>query len=162
MRGILPLDEFHIPRSLRKTMKRGDYAVTFNQAFDDVIQACAEPAPGRENTWINGAIVQLYSELRALNHAHSVEVWHDQQLVGGLYGVSLGRAFFGESMFSRQTDASKIGLVHFVDHLKERGFVLLDTQFITEHLKRFGAVEIPQESYLKLLELALIGEATFE
>jgi len=162
MRGIIPLDQFHVPRSLAKTVRQGRYQITFNAAFGPVIRACAEPAPGRRKTWINATILSLYADLHRLGHAHSVEAWDDDQLVGGLYGVSLGRAFFGESMFSRRPDASKVCLVHLVERLKERGFVLLDTQFTTDHLKRFGAVDVRRDDYEHMLAEALIGTATFD
>ncbi|WP_026479772.1 leucyl/phenylalanyl-tRNA--protein transferase [Ahrensia sp. 13_GOM-1096m] len=160
-RGVMPLDAFHIPRSLKKEVRRGTYDITVNQAFDTVVKACAEPAPGREETWINDPIRMLYNELHEIGHAHSVEAWYEDQLVGGLYGVSLGRAFFGESMFSRRTNASKVALVHLVERLKERGFVLLDTQFTNEHLTQFGTIEIPRAEYEVLLEAALEETAEF-
>lgn len=162
MRGIIPLDQFHVPRSLAKTIRQGRYHVTFNAAFRSVIAACAEPAPDRQNTWINNTILALYTELHMLGHAHSVEAWDDDQLVGGLYGVTLGRAFFGESMFSRKPDASKVSLVHLVERLRARGFVLLDTQFTTEHLRRFGAVDVARSDYETMLTEALIGHARFD
>ncbi|MEM1378841.1 MAG: leucyl/phenylalanyl-tRNA--protein transferase [Pseudomonadota bacterium] len=163
VRGIIPLDEFHVPRSLAKTLKRAPYEITVNYAFKRVIDACAEPAPGREETWINPLIRRLCKQLHAMGHAHSVEAWDKNgELVGGLYGISLGRAFFGESMFSRQSDASKVCLVHLVERLKERGFILLDTQFTTDHLERFGAIGVPREEYDNLLQEALIGDAVFD
>ncbi len=163
IRGIIPLDDFHIPRSLAKVMRREPYHITMNYAFSRVIDACADPAPGREETWINPLIRRLCTQLYELGHAHSVEAWgHDGNLVGGLYGISLGRAFFGESMFSRATDASKICLVHLVERLRARGFILLDTQFTTDHLERFGAIGIPRADYEGLLQEALIGEANFD
>lgn len=161
LRGVMPLDAFHIPRSLKKEVRRGTYDITFNQSFDTVVKACAAPAPGREETWINDPIRLLYNELHEIGHAHSVEAWYEDQLVGGLYGVSLGRAFFGESMFSRRTNASKVALVHLVERLKERGFVLLDTQFTNEHLTQFGTIEIPRAEYEVLLEAALEETAEF-
>lgn len=162
MRGIIPLDAFHVPKSLAKVVRQQRYQITFNAAFGPVIRACAEPAPGRQKTWINRTILELYTDLHRLGHAHSVEAWDDDQLVGGLYGVTLGRAFFGESMFSRRPDASKVCLVHLVERLRQRGFVLLDTQFTTEHLKRFGAIDVPRADYEGLLAEALIGEAEFD
>ena len=162
MRGVIPLDSFHVPRSLAKKVRQAPYDIHFNAAFSAVISACAESAENRERTWINRTIRDLYCRLHEMGHAHSVEAWEDGQLVGGLYGVSLGRAFFGESMFSRKTDASKICLVHLVERLKERGFVLLDTQFTTDHLKRFGAIDVPSEDYETMLEEALAGEAQFD
>ncbi|MEO1701885.1 MAG: leucyl/phenylalanyl-tRNA--protein transferase [Pseudomonadota bacterium] len=163
IRGIIPLDDFHVPRSLAKTLRREPYHITVNYAFPRVLDACADPAPGREETWINPLIRKLSVQLYELGHAHSVEAWDENgELVGGLYGVSLGRAFFGESMFSRATDASKICLVHLVERLRERGFTLLDTQFTTDHLERFGAIGIPRAQYEVLLQEALIGEAAFD
>lgn len=162
LRGIMPLDTFHTPRSLKKEVRRGTYQITFNEAFNNVVKACAAPAPGREETWINEPIRLLYSELHDLGHAHSVEAWYNDELVGGLYGVSLGRAFFGESMFSRRTNASKVALVHLIERLNERGFVLLDTQFTNDHLTQFGTIEVPRAEYEKMLEVALIGEVEFD
>lgn len=161
IRGVMPLDEFHVPRSLKKVINRGIFDVTFNQSFDAVVRACAQSAKGREETWINATIRKLYGKLHEMGNAHSVEVWYGGQLAGGLYGVSLGRAFFGESMFMRRTNASKVALVHLVDRLKERGFVLLDTQFNTEHLAQFGTIDVPRDEYLKMLDVALIGDAQF-
>ena len=158
-RGIIPLDTFHVPRRLARTIRSGRFTVTADQAFIEVMQACAAPAPGREESWINDEILRLYTALHAGGHAHSLETWQDGELVGGLYGVRLGAAFFGESMFSRRTDASKVALAALVDGLKRGGFVLLDTQFITGHLARFGAVEIPREQYLMKLNYALSREA---
>ena len=158
-RGVLPLDNFHVPHRLARTVRSGRFTVTADQAFADVILACAAPAPGREETWINSEILRLYTALHAGSHAHSIECWQAGELVGGLYGVRLGAAFFGESMFSRARDASKVALVHLVKGLKRGGFVLLDTQFITAHLARFGAIEIPREQYLMKLADALNREA---
>lgn len=158
LRGIIPLDSFHVPRRLARTIRSGRFAVTSDRAFADVMRACAAPAPGREESWINDEIIRLYTALAASGHAHSVECWRAGELVGGLYGVRLGGAFFGESMFSRTPDASKVALAALVDNLNRGGFSLLDTQFITTHLARFGAVEIPRERYLTLLERAL-GQA---
>lgn len=160
-RGIIPLDGFHLPRSLRKTLKRGTFRVTADQAFDAVIAACAQTTADRDNTWINHPIEQAYETLHRQGHAHSIETWRDDELVGGLYGVRLGGAFFGESMFSRATDASKVALVHLVARLICGGFKLLDTQFLTDHLKRFGAVEIPREVYRRRLKDALVVDADF-
>ena len=154
-RGIFPLDAFHIPTRLKRTVRGEPFDIRVNTAFLSVVDACASPAKGREDTWINGPIRRLYGEIHALGHAHSVECWKDEVLVGGLYGVSLGSAFFGESMFSRITDASKVALVHLVARLKRGGFTLLDAQFITEHLMQFGAQEIPQSAYLRKLAPAL-------
>ncbi len=161
MRGILPLDGFHLGRSLRKKLRKGEFTIRCNADFEGVIRACAEPAAGRANTWINDEIIRLYTALHALGHAHSVECWRDGRLVGGLYGVSLRGAFFGESMFSRETDASKVALAHLVARLRYWGFVLLDTQFATEHLERFGVIELPRKAYRDLLERALATEARF-
>ena len=158
-RGILPLENFHLPRRLARTVRAGRFAVTADRAFRDVMLACAAPAPGREESWINDEILRLYTALHAGGHAHSIECWQGDVLVGGLYGVRLGAAFFGESMFSRERDASKVALVHLVDALKRGGFTLLDTQFITSHLARFGAIEIPRQQYLAKLHDALNREA---
>jgi leucyl/phenylalanyl-tRNA--protein transferase len=160
-RGILPLDRFHIPRSLRKTIRRGTFDIRVDTAFPAVLDACAEPAPDRPQTWINAEIRALYLSLFHDGHAHSVEAWHGDQLVGGLYGVSLGAAFFGESMFSRATDASKVSLAFLVDRLRRGGYQLLDTQFITSHLAQFGAIEIAREEYHRLLSEAVTLDATF-
>lgn len=160
-RGILPLDGFHVPRSLRKTIRKGHFEMRVDTAFPAVVDACAEPTPDRPQTWINAEIRSLYLALFHEGHAHSVETWRDGQLVGGLYGVSLGAAFFGESMFSRETDASKAALVHLHERLVTGGFRLLDTQFLTTHLSRFGAVEIPRAEYQHLLEDAVSRSADF-
>ncbi|MCO8018436.1 leucyl/phenylalanyl-tRNA--protein transferase [Brevundimonas diminuta] len=154
-RGLIPLDRFHIPSRLRRTVRGEPFEVRFNTAFAAVLDACAASAPGREDTWINAPIRRLYVELHQRGFAHSIECWRDEALVGGLYGVTLGGAFFGESMFSRATDASKVALVHLVARLKKSGWRLLDTQFLTEHLSQFGAVETPQEAYLRMLPWAL-------
>jgi leucyl/phenylalanyl-tRNA--protein transferase len=159
MRGILPLRDFHVPRRLARTVRTGRFSVTSDRAFAEVMQGCAEPAPGREQSWINGEILRLYGALAAGGHAHSVECWRDGELVGGLYGVRLGSAFFGESMFSRDRDASKVALVHLVNALRLGGFTLLDTQFLTAHLAGFGAMEIPRDDYLHLLKDALTRHA---
>lgn len=161
MRGIIPLDGFHVPRSLAKILRQGRFDIRFDTDFAGVIDGCAEAREGRPSTWINQPIREAYGELFARGYCHTVEAWRDGRLVGGLYGVTLGLAFFGESMFSRETDASKVCLVHLVQRLKERGFALLDTQFTTEHLKRFGAIDMPRNRYEKLLEEALEGTATF-
>lgn len=160
-RGIIPLDGFHVPRRLARTLRQNRFAVTADAAFADVMRGCAAPAAGREESWINAEILQLYGALHVNGHAHSVECWQDGELAGGLYGVGLGAAFFGESMFSRRTDASKVALVHLVDLLKAGGYVLLDTQFLTSHLARFGALEIPRAHYLDLLQDALMRAATW-
>lgn len=155
LRGIIPLDDFHISKSLAKTIKRAPFDIRYDTAFEDVMKGCAAPAPDRPTTWINAKILSLYATLHKMGHAHSVEAWDGDELVGGLYGVSLGSAFFGESMFSRRTDASKICLVHLVERLRKRGFKLLDTQFTTEHLKSFGAVDVPKARYEKMLARAI-------
>lgn len=152
-RAILPLDGFHLSKSLRKTLRAGRFEVTRDQAFADVVRACAD----RDDTWINDEIEESYALLHRLGHAHSIEVRDDGELVGGLYGVSLAKAFFGESMFSRRTDASKVALAWLVARMKVGGFTLLDCQFMTDHLRSLGAVEITQERYLQLLSSA-IGE----
>lgn len=154
LRGILPLDAFHLPRRLRRTVSSAQYDVTTDRAFADVIALCAEPAEGREDTWINRDIERLFTALHRQGHAHSVESWLDGRLVGGLYGVVLGGAFFGESMFSHARDASKVALVHLVIRLRLGGFTLLDTQFVTDHLSQFGAVEVPRTAYRTMLDSA--------
>lgn len=151
VRGIIPLDDFHVPRSLAKTMRKSPFDIRVNTAFRAVMLKCGEPAEDRPTTWINQTILDLYGQLHEMGHAHSVEAYEDDELVGGLYGVSLGAAFFGESMFSRRTNASKICLVHLVERLRARHFQLLDTQFTTEHLKTFGAIDIPKTRYEILL-----------
>ena len=161
IRGIIPIDAFHVPSSLSKTIRQGRFAVQFNTAYPQVMKACAEATEVRPTTWINDAIFEAYNRLHLTGHAHSVEAWADNKLVGGLYGVSLGAAFFGESMFSRQADASKVCLVKLVERLREKGFELLDTQFTTDHLKRFGAIDVKREDYEILLENALTKHATF-
>src|SRR6202521_2128480 len=161
MRGVIPLDGFRISSRLARTVRSDAFTVTVNTAFKAVIAGCAAPQPGRDDTWINKRIRDLYIGLHELGHAHSVEVWDNDDLVGGLYGVSLGRAFFGESMFHRARDTSKIALVHLIARLRAGGYRLLDTQYDTDHLKTFGAVEVPQRQYHKLLEAALAGEGDF-
>jgi leucyl/phenylalanyl-tRNA--protein transferase len=160
-RGILPLDGFHVPRSLRRVVKRGVFDIRVDTAFEAVIEGCAEATPTRPDSWINTEIRRLYSALFLQGHAHSVECWHEDRLVGGLYGVSLGGAFFGESMFSRMEDASKVALVHLIARLKEGGYQLLDTQFVTAHLARFGATEIPRNDYRRRLGAAIRAAAYF-
>ena len=161
-RGIMPLEHFHVPSRLARTVRSDRFTVRVNHDFDGVLDGCAEPRPGRTRTWINERIRTLYRKLHDIGHCHSVEAYEDDQLVGGLYGVCLGRAFFGESMFHRARDASKVALVHLVARLKAGGFQLLDTQFVTDHLKIFGAVEVSRRQYHKLLEAALVGEADFK
>jgi leucyl/phenylalanyl-tRNA--protein transferase len=160
-RAILPLTNFHIPRSLRRSVRKGAYNISRDKAFGEVIRACARPARGREETWINEEIIDAYEQLHRLGFAHSVEVWRDDILIGGLYGVALNALFAGESMFSRERDTSKVALVHLVAHLRRQGFVLLDIQFLTQHLERFGAIEITRESYKKALSVALNHPAKF-
>ena len=156
IRGVLPLDiRFHVSKSLRKTVRQKPFDIRFNSNFDAVITACASETSDRPSTWINETIKTLYSALHRMGHAHSVEAWDGDELVGGLYGVSLGSAFFGESMFSRRTDASKICLVHLVERLRQKHFTLLDTQFTTEHLKTFGAIDVPKADYALLLAAAM-------
>lgn len=155
LRGVVPLDRFHVSARLRRTVRGEPFEVRVNTAFDAVLDGCAASAAGREDTWINAPIRSLYLQLHYRGQAHSLECWRDEVLVGGLYGVTLGGAFFGESMFSRVTDASKVALVHLVARLRLGGWTLLDAQFLTDHLSRFGAVETPQADYLKLLGAAL-------
>ncbi len=154
-RGIFPLDLFHISRSLARSIRRANYNLTLNQNFEGVLDGCAN----RRETWINAKIRNLYNSLYNNGQAHSIEVWEGPHLIGGVYGVTLGAAFFGESMFSRRTDASKIALAFLVEHLRRCGFILFDTQFLTEHLITLGAVEIPRESFKKLLNEAIQREA---
>jgi leucyl/phenylalanyl-tRNA--protein transferase len=162
MRGILPLDTFHVPRRLARTVRKGLYRITVNRCFTDVITACAgTPRENQKSSWINASIRKLYTSLHTMGHAHSVEAWRDDKLVGGLYGVSLGRAFFGESMFSTARDASKVALVHLVARLVRQGFILLDAQFINDHLMQFGIKEIPRADYHGFLRLALSGSPAF-
>jgi len=160
-RGIIPLDRFHVSSRLARTVRSDRFTVTIDRDFDAVMDGCAEPRPGRPRTWINTRIRNLYCKLHERRHCHSLEVYDGEHLVGGLYGVTLGRAFFGESMFHRARDASKVALVHLVARLRAGGFKLLDTQFITDHLRSFGAVEVPRRQYHKLLEAALVGEGDF-
>ena len=162
LRGVIPLDAFHASRRLQRTVRADAFCVSVDEAFDDVVALCAESAPGREETWINAPIRALYGELHRRGRAHSVECrTADGELAGGLYGVAIGAAFFGESMFSRATDASKVALVHLVGRLRAGGHRLLDTQFQTEHLRRFGAVEIPRAAYRRRLREALAAPADF-
>lgn len=156
-RGVFQLDNFHISRSLARRIRQEPFTIQTNTAFMDVIASCA----GREQTWINAQLLELYEQLHEMGHAHSQEVWDGEVLVGGVYGLSIGGAFFGESMFSHRTDASKIALAYLVDRLRQGGFSLFDTQFITPHLASLGAVEIPHDAYHLLLEQALSLEADF-
>ena len=160
-RGVLPLDGFHLPRRLLRTVLSGGFEVTTDRDFPGTIAACATAAPGREDTWINADIEQLFTELYRRGYAHSIEAWRDGRMVGGLYGVALGGAFFGESMFSTARDASKVALVHLVARLRLGGFRLLDTQFVTGHLAQFGATEIPRDDYRRRLAEALAIPATW-
>ena len=160
-RGVIPLERFHLPSRLARTVRSDRFTVTVNRDFDAVLEGCAESRPGRPRTWINTRIRVLYRKLHDRRHCHSLEVYDGETLVGGLYGVTLGRAFFGESMFHRARDASKVALVHLIARLKAGGFKLLDTQFVTDHLRTFGAIEVPRRQYHKLLEAALAGEGDF-
>jgi leucyl/phenylalanyl-tRNA--protein transferase len=160
-RGIFPLGGFHVPARLARTVRSDRFSVAVNRNFEAVIDGCAEPKLGRSRTWINARIRNLYRKLHDRGHCHSVEVYDGDHLVGGLYGVSLGRVFFGESMFHRARDTSKVALVHLVARLKVGGYRLLDTQFVTDHLKTFGAIEVSRRHYHKLLEEALVGDADF-
>ncbi len=155
LRGILPLDAFHLSRSLRKTIARERFRVTVDTEFDRIVQLCAESALDRPDTWINGPIERVFSELHRRGFAHSIECWDGNRLAGGLYGLALGRAFFGESMVTRVRDASKVAFAHLVARLKAGGFTLLDCQFQTEHLATLGAVEVPRDDYVALLGAAL-------
>lgn len=160
-RGVIPLDGFHVPRSLRKALRRDRLQLRVDTAFEAVVRACAEPRPDRPDTWLNEELIEAYVALHRAGHAHSVEAWLEGRLVGGLYGVKLGGAFFGESMFSRERDASKMALVELVGRLRVGRFSLLDTQFLTRHLLRFGGVEISRTQYLARLRRALPQPAAF-
>ena len=160
-RGVLPLDAFHLSRSLARVLRAERFGITADRAFGRVMEECAAATPGRPETWINGQIIAAYRELHARGSAHSIECWHSGELVGGLYGVKLGAAFFGESMFSRATDASKCALAALVARLRVGRFRLLDTQFLTHHLARFGAVEVPRARYKGLLAAALAASGDF-
>jgi len=160
-RGVIPLEGFHVAGRLARTVRSERFTVVCNRDFEAVIDGCAEPQPGRGRTWINRRIRNLYTGLYRIGHCHTVEAYAGDELVGGLYGVSLGRTFFGESMFHRARDASKVALVHLVARLRAGGYRLLDTQFVTDHLKTFGAVEVPRKQYHKMLAAALVGEADF-
>lgn len=162
-RAIIPLDGLHVSRSLKRTIRQEKFDVTVNEAFREVIEQCAQAMPGRESTWISSEIIDAYCVLHDLGYAHSVECWSDDgDLVGGLYGVALRGLFAGESMFSHARDASKVALVHLVNRLNERGFSLLDTQYVTAHLVSLGAVEIPGAAYEFLLKQALTRDVTFD
>lgn len=160
-RGILPLDRFHVPRRLRRTIRQKPFEIRCDSAFREVILGCAEPASDRPDTWINSEILRLNSQLFEMGYAHTVECWQGGQLAGGLYGIAIGGAFFGESMFSRVRDASKVALAHLVLRLRLGGFQLLDTQFVTRHLERFGAVEISRAEYRQKLVRAIAAPAEF-
>jgi leucyl/phenylalanyl-tRNA--protein transferase len=161
LRGVLPLDRFHLSHRLRRTLRHEVFEMRCDSAFAAVVEGCAEPRAERPKTWINDEIVRLYGALFERGYAHSVECWATGRLVGGLYGVALGGAFFGESMFSRVSDASKVALAQLVALLRRAGFTLLDTQFVTDHLRQFGAVEIPRRQYRRALEAALALDAHF-
>jgi len=161
LRGIIPLESFHVSRRLARTIRSGLYEIRIDTAFAEVLQACAAPGRGRTETWINHAIETLCLELFHRGLAHSVETWADGRLVGGLYGIAQGGAFFGESMFSVARDASKVALAHLVSRLRAGGFTLLDTQFMTDHLRTFGAIEIPRAEYRRRLRSALRAAADF-
>lgn len=161
MRGIIPLDDFHVSRRMKRTMRTSPYEIKVDSDFGAIMDACAEVAPDRPSTWINNQIHTLYRELFEMGFCHSVEVWDKDKLVGGLYGVSLGTAFFGESMVSRARDTSKLALIHLVERMKAGGYTLLDTQFITDHLRQFGAIEIPKDDYKALLDNAMQTRANF-
>lgn len=160
-RGVLPLETFHLPKRMRRLLRQARFEIRCDSAFPEVLDGCAESTERRPDTWINREIRELYLALFAMGHAHSVEAWRDGRLCGGLYGVALGGAFFGESMFSREPDTSKIALAHLVARLRKGGFALLDTQFVTDHLKRFGAVEVPRAEYRVMLSRALSVVAHF-
>ncbi len=160
-RGIIPLDRFHVSSRLARTVRSSHLTVVVDRDFDGVLDGCSEPMPGRTRTWINARIRNLYRKLYERGDCHTVEVYDGDKLIGGLYGVSLGRAFFGESMFHRARDASKVALVHLVARLRAGHYRLLDTQFVTEHLRTFGAIEVSRPTYHKLLDAALVGEGNF-
>jgi leucyl/phenylalanyl-tRNA---protein transferase len=160
-RGILPFENFHLPRRLRRTIRNDVFEIRVSTDFQGVIEGCCEPMPGRQKTWINSEIRRLYGELFEMGYCHTVEAWHEDVLVGGLYGVSLNGAFFGESMFTFKTDASKICLAHLVARMIVGGYSLLDTQFVTDHLIKFGTMEVPQANYNKRLSEALKLETDF-
>ncbi len=161
MRGVLPMDQFHLPRRLARTVRSDVFEIRVDTDFEGVIAGCAAPRSGRQETWINEPIRRLYGALFRTGHVHTVEAWQEGRLVGGLYGVTLGAAFFGESMFSEARDASKVALVHLVARLKRGGFRLLDAQFLTAHLAQFGAAEVPRDEYVRMLDEAVEGEAVF-
>lgn len=160
-RTIIPVESFHVSRSLKKTLRKGVFETSFDRCFKQVMEGCAEPAPGRETTWISDEFVEVYTALHRYGFAHSAETWQGGELVGGVYGVSIGGFFAGESMFSRVRDSSKVALVTLLTHLRERGYSLFDTQFTTQHLKRFGATEIPRRDYKQRLDRAIHQRVTF-
>ena len=160
-RAILPLEKFHISRALRRSVRQGRFQITTDNDFSKVVRACAQPGLGRDVTWISEDIIDAYAELHRLGYAHTVETWLDGELVGGLYGVAVNGLFAGESMFSRARDASKVALVYLVEYLRKQGFLLLDVQFMTEHLRRFGAIEIPRSEYRRRLAHAIIVPAHY-
>jgi leucyl/phenylalanyl-tRNA--protein transferase len=160
-RTIIPLDGLHVPRSLKRVLRKNIFQVSYDQCFTEIMRACAAPAPGRETTWINDELIELYTALFNMGFAHSIEVWQDDCLVGGLYGVSVGGLFAGESMFSRVSNSSKVALVTLSRHLRGHGYSLFDVQFMTEHLRRFGAVEIPQSTYKRKLASAIRTRVAF-
>lgn len=161
LRGVIPLAAFHVSRRLARTVRSDVFEIRINTAFAQTVAGCAAPQPRRLDTWINAKIADLCLNLHARGIAHSIETWRDDRLVGGLYGIALGGAFFGESMFSTERDASKVALAHLATHLRSAGFVLLDTQFLTRHLQQFGALEIPKAAYLRQLSAALQIEVQF-
>lgn len=161
MRGLLPIRDLHIPKSLHKTLKKHNYTLRIDTAFEDVIDHCAKVYKGRDNTWINGIIRDVFIELYTLGHAHSVECWDGDRLIGGLYGMAIGAVFCGESMFSLETNASKLALIHLCQHLDKQGFTVLDTQFINPHLEQFGAYEMPQEDYEALIQIEMNKDIMF-
>jgi leucyl/phenylalanyl-tRNA---protein transferase len=158
-RGVIPLDTFHVPSRLKRVLRHGHFEIAIDRGFETVMRACGKNRP--DGTWISEEIIESYLALHRLGLAHSIEAWHAGQLVGGLYGVHIGGAFFGESMFHRETDASKVALVALVDLLTRRGFLLLDIQWVTEHLQQFGATEIPRDAYLRLLARAVKRDCAF-
>jgi leucyl/phenylalanyl-tRNA--protein transferase len=162
LRGVLPLDRVHLPKRLARTIRQECFEVRVDSDFGGVIEGCARSRPGRRSTWINKQIRSLYGELFEMGRCHTIETWREGRLVGGLYGVDVGGAFFGESMFSFERDASKVALMYLVARLRYGGFSLLDTQFVTDHLRRFGAIEISRKSFHEILSRALQGEADFK
>jgi len=162
-RAIMPLDRFHVSRRLARRIRRGEFRITRDADFHGVISGCSEPRPYTEETWINDAIINAYTRMHEIGHAHSVEAWDHEtgELVGGIYGLSIGAAFFGESMFSRRTDASKVCLAHLVEHLRSRGYALLDVQLHNTHIEQFGIELISRDQYLYLLQKAIVMDADF-